>query len=54
MTPHDPFRGHPRPAMKLAGLSRAELQDIASGLGLPTTGTKADLAARIRDTTGDH
>jgi hypothetical protein len=40
--------------MKLVGLTRVQLQDVAADLGLTTTGTKADLAQRIRDHTGDH
>jgi hypothetical protein len=40
--------------MKLVGLTRVQLQEVASDLGLATTGTKADLAQRIRDHTGDH
>lgn len=34
-------------APPVASMSKAELQDHADSLGLPTDGTKADLAARI-------
>lgn len=42
--------GEPGPELPLppvASMSKAELQDHADSLGLPTDGTKADLAARI-------
>jgi hypothetical protein len=48
-TPHDPFRA--ASAASEAGLesmTRNQLLEEASALGLSTKGTKAELAARIR------
>lgn len=36
-------------APDVASMTKAQLQDHADSLGLPTDGTKADLAARITD-----
>jgi len=37
------------PAVDVTSMTKAQLQDHADSLGLPTDGTKADLAARITD-----